>query len=318
MDPCDELYTSFVLVWADDVGGNVTKLINAHRNIYLAQANVPGRLLQQEYFACFVGTSQVASTAGEFEAVKQMVEETHVMPLRVYQAHIGGKPEERESNEGYHTLHAPGVPRTVEGTQAETCNQLHKAMEGSLGAVTNMQTALGTEDWVAQAWILKIVAKVKELRSTHPGWSVEQVMAETQWWLEAQPSDPWSPLLSFHGLDPHWDTPMEILHTVLLGAVKYVWHQLHVSLSKPAHALFVVRLQSTNVEGLSIPEIWAVYMSQYRNGLVGKHFKSLMQTMLFTVHGIVTGAQFHLINALGKFGAVLWYHEIPNIVEYLV
>lgn len=41
----DELYMSFINVWADEVGTNTTKLINVHKNIYLAHVNIPGALL---------------------------------------------------------------------------------------------------------------------------------------------------------------------------------------------------------------------------------------------------------------------------------
>ncbi|KAF8491433.1 hypothetical protein JB92DRAFT_2753012 [Gautieria morchelliformis] len=82
-----ELYTSFVFLWADDVGGNVSKMVNAHKNIYLAHDNVPGRLLQQEYFVCFVATSPHASNPEQFEAVLEMVRGTQRKPPRTYNAH---------------------------------------------------------------------------------------------------------------------------------------------------------------------------------------------------------------------------------------
>jgi hypothetical protein len=70
----EELYTSFILPWADDVGGNTMKLINAHKNIYLAHANIPGQLLQQEYFVHFVSTSPHATMLEKFEAVLDLVQ----------------------------------------------------------------------------------------------------------------------------------------------------------------------------------------------------------------------------------------------------
>ncbi|KAF8520704.1 hypothetical protein JB92DRAFT_2580168, partial [Gautieria morchelliformis] len=54
-----------------------------------------------------------------------------------------------------------------------------------------------------------------------------------------------------------------------------------------------------------------------RNALIGKHFKTLMQTCVFHVHGIVSDSQFKLIKATGRLGAVLWYHELRNMGEYL-
>lgn len=120
------------------------------------------------------------------------------------------------------------------------------------------------------------------------------------------------------GLDPTQDTPVEILHTILLGIVKYVWHNLHTSWKDTAQNLFTIRLESTDIDGLTIPPIRATYMMQYRNGLIGKHFKTLMQTMVFHVHDIVTPDQFTLIKSIGSLGALLWVPEIEDMETYLV
>lgn len=120
------------------------------------------------------------------------------------------------------------------------------------------------------------------------------------------------------GLDPTQDTPVEILHTVLLGIVKYVWYNLHSNWKESQRDLFVVRLQLTELDGLTIPPIRATYMMQYHNGLIGKHFKSLMQTMVFHVHGLVSPEQFSLIKAIGALGAMLWIPEIEKMDDYLV
>ena len=59
-------------------------------------------------------------------------------------------------------------------------------------------------------------------------------------------------------------------------------------------------------------------MMQYRNGLIGKHFKTLMQTAVFHVHDIVSHDQFTLIKAIGSLGALLWIPEIENMDLYVV
>lgn len=124
--------------------------------------------------------------------------------------------------------------------------------------------------------------------------------------------------LAFLGLDPSQDTPVEILHTILLGIVKYLWYNIHTSWKEPQQNLFVVRLESTDLDGLSCPPIRAAYMMQYRNGLIGKHFKTLMQTMVFHVHDIVSDDQFILIKAIGALGALLWVPEVDDMEIYLV
>ena len=98
----------------------------------------------------------------------------------------------------------------------------------------------------------------------------------------------------------------------------YAWHNVHTSWAQPVQDLFVIHLQSTNINGLSIPLIWSAYMMQYKNGLIGKHFKTLMQTMVFHVHDIVSSDQFQLIKAIGSLGALLWVSEINGMDQYLV
>jgi hypothetical protein len=59
-------------------------------------------------------------------------------------------------------------------------------------------------------------------------------------------------------------------------------------------------------------------MMQYHNGLIGKHFKTLMQTAVFHVHDIVSPDQFTLIKAIGSLGALFWIPEIENMDMYVV
>jgi hypothetical protein len=57
---------------------------------------------------------------------------------------------------------------------------------------------------------------------------------------------------------------------------------------------------------------------QYRNGLFGKHFKTIMQTAAFHIDDITTPEQLSLVKAIGQLGAVLWISEIDDLEAYLV
>ena len=57
---------------------------------------------------------------------------------------------------------------------------------------------------------------------------------------------------------------------------------------------------------------------QYRNALIGKHLKTLMQTLLFHIHDITSPSQFALVKAIAELGALLWVHEIDDMKQYLV
>ena len=64
-----ELYVVMLPLWCDDVSGNRSKQYNKHINMYMANSNLPGCLLQQEYFVCFMSTSPNATSPEQFSAV---------------------------------------------------------------------------------------------------------------------------------------------------------------------------------------------------------------------------------------------------------
>ncbi|KAG9088637.1 hypothetical protein FS749_002011 [Ceratobasidium sp. UAMH 11750] len=143
------------------------------------------------------------------------------------------------------------------------------------------------------------------------------MIQEQSKWLRSQPSLPFNVLFQIHGLDPHRDTPVEILHTILLGVEKYAWHLFHSSTKADAHKKFETRLQSANISGLEMDPVRAGYIVRFKNNLIGRHFKALMQLTVFQVHDLVSADLFSLIKAVGDLGALLWYSEIMDLELYL-
>lgn len=112
---------------------------------------------------------------------------------------------------------------------------------------------------------------------------------------------------------------MELLHTYLLGVEKYSWYYLHNEWTDPQSDLFATRLQSSSLDGLSLPALRASWMLQHPNNLIGKHLKALQQLTVFHLDDTLCDPlTFELVKATGELGALLWYHEIEDLKEYEV
>ena len=116
----------------------------------------------------------------------------------------------------------------------------------------------------------------------------------------------------------HMDTPTEILHTILLGVVKYFWGQT-VFLLEKYHMLhiFQSRLDSVETHGLNGPTLNADYICRYKGGLIGKHFKSLAQVMPFLIYDCVPKTVLDGWTVIGELVILLWHTEITHTERYL-
>ncbi|KAH9165166.1 hypothetical protein EDB89DRAFT_1858608 [Lactarius sanguifluus] len=129
-----------------------------------------------------------------------------------------------------------------------------------------------------------------------------------------------NPLIGMPGFNMHLDTPTEILHTVLLGVVKYYWAQTIWQLKNCSKnmALFQTRLASVDWNGLNAPSTDAEYICQYHGSLIRKHFKGLAQVMPFLIYDIVHKDVLHAWNIIGVLLVLLWHTEIEDIECYFV
>ncbi len=213
-------------------------------------------------------------------------------------------------------------------------SQVELACLGVAQNIQNQQTENGIKDGYTQYWIDDLVARARTLRRNHPGRTTADIQTELLTWVHENQSDIYNPFLTLDGerlsntnsvaanistgLDPALDTPMEILHTILLGIVKYLWHGTHTPWTASQKRTYSVHLQSTERSGLSIHAICANYIMQYANSLIGWQFKTIAQVNVFHVYDLVDPTRFLLTKAVGELAALLWIPEICNMEEYLV
>ncbi|KAL0058179.1 hypothetical protein AAF712_015156 [Marasmius tenuissimus] len=173
--------------------------------------------------------------------------------------------------------------------------QIQLASYGNKDALEKLQTATAVKDKISMHWIEILLQEYDKKADEDPERPPQEISEELLQWLGTQTSRPYNPLLDVPYVSQ--DTLVEILHTILLGVEKYGWQNLYCNWTDSAMAMFGIRLQGSNIRALTIPPIRAQYMIQYRKGLIGKHFKTLLQLSTFHIHGIVEESQFMLIRA---------------------
>ncbi|KAJ7671105.1 hypothetical protein B0H14DRAFT_3178540 [Mycena olivaceomarginata] len=339
------MYSSFINYFSDDVSGNRSKSWNKHWNGYMTHQNLPREILQQEFHVHFVSTSPNASVAEqfvEFKAAFKMSREGSTC-FSIYVdtglsdnpmqseicGHIGGKgncycrkckvggtQKDKATNDGYHTLFEAGVPRSKAQIIEELQKQVKLACAGVSKPVKASQTETGVKDTYTQFWIDGLITRFQQMKKEEPDRSIEEIQEELIQWTVDNRDKLYSPFLTMKGFDPAVDTPIEILHTILLGIIKYIWHVTHSPWSAEAKQTYATRLQSTNTDGLSIHAIRSAYIMQYAGSLIGRQFKTIAQTNIFHLRGLVSDDQFMAWRASGELAALMWVTEIRDLAEY--
>ncbi|KAJ6625266.1 hypothetical protein B0H10DRAFT_2161888 [Mycena sp. CBHHK59/15] len=234
----------------------------------------------------------------------------------------GGTREWKQSNEGFASVLK--AVRNPADTAEETFQQILTALEPNIATTLTEAVRLsGVKDALAQPIIDMLVKMGQDLRKANPEGSsyspdeIQTILTEELKKHQQQGEGITNPLFDMDGIDMHKDTPTEILHTILLGVVKYYWGQTVWLLEKSKDfVLFQTRLNSILADGLNIPKIQADYMCQYKGGLIGKHFKTLSQIMAFAVVDLVPPDVLEAWLILGRLTVLLWHTEINDVESY--
>ncbi|KIK80517.1 hypothetical protein PAXRUDRAFT_15749 [Paxillus rubicundulus Ve08.2h10] len=304
-----------LIVFMDDVSGNVSKQWNKHHTIYMSNVNLPREMLEKEFCIRFVTGSPHVTPMELMQAMKDSIckaaesgivawdckenEEVMLIPYALFflgdnpmqaemcshaglncnyfcrTCNVGGTKVHQETEAGHSAVFVPGTLRTPEKTASHIYDQFGTACQsGATDKIKNAVSTTGISDSTTASIIGTLVEMGKKLQKRGAGIHVKP---EGEVWaaLEKELNDyleecllksAINPLLGLKGdrflkfvvssgsLIPellgagtniHLDTPTEIVHTILLGVVKYFWGQTTFLLEKAKLlGLFQIRLES--------------------------------------------------------------------------
>ncbi|KAJ7127459.1 hypothetical protein C8R43DRAFT_897443, partial [Mycena crocata] len=206
----------------------------------------------------------------------------------------------------------------VSRTRNESCAELRtqftlaSAVGGKAG-FKRRKTDSGIKDTFQGAFLDRIFAV-----STKRGRSKPEKQADVNRLLRNFPRDITSPVWRIKDLDPHRDTPVEILHVILLGFVKYFWRDAVARVTKADKEILILRLSSFNVSGLGVSPLAGHTLVNYAGSLTGRDFRIIVQAAPFVLQGLLPPENIELWTALSAVVTLVWQPHIVDINKYSV
>ncbi|KAK7021568.1 hypothetical protein R3P38DRAFT_3397021 [Favolaschia claudopus] len=176
-----------------------------------------------------------------------------------------------------------------------------------------------TESGVKDTYQLHFLEKMFESYRNKRGRAAKEAALSAR--IASLPKNITSPVWRIRGLDPHQDTPVEILHVILLGFVKYLWRdvvQVQLKNKDALKELLITRLTSFDVSGLGISPLAGKTLVQYSGSLTGRDFRTIAQVAPFVLYDLVPANCLETWQALSKLIPLIWQPEIVDIESHII
>ncbi|KAG1749271.1 hypothetical protein EDB19DRAFT_1629684 [Suillus lakei] len=191
---------------------------------------------------------------------------------------------------------------------------LHASTVGNQTQIKQRKTATGIKDTFFESFLNHLAESYSKIRGGNR--AKQEALDRAK---ETLPENVTSPVWRIKGIDPHTNTPVEILHTVLLGFVKYFWRDVvsvRIGKDKLKRELLETRLSSVDVSGLGL-HLNGHTLVQYAGSLVGRDFRAIAQVAPFVLHDLVPKECYDTWIALSNLIPLIWQPEIENSTEHL-
>ncbi|KAG1724109.1 uncharacterized protein EDB91DRAFT_1063018 [Suillus paluster] len=202
-------------------------------------------------------------------------------------------------------------------TTAETQSVSHRMLENASTLArqkenVDLRTSTGVKDTILRFFL----DKLEKARKSLSGDAARQATREAYTRL---PANTFSPVWRIRGLNPHSDTPIEILHVVLLGFLKYFWRDAVECLSAVQKATTEARLSSLDISGLGpdVAKPRGHTLVHYAGSLVGRDFRLISQVAVFVLYDMLETKILDAWAALCVLVPLLWMPKIENLDDYM-
>ncbi|KAJ6484648.1 hypothetical protein C8R45DRAFT_1147453 [Mycena sanguinolenta] len=323
--------------YCDDTSGNVSKKWNKHNSILMYLAGLDPKKAHLLYNVIFLATSNLAHPLEMFDSVVEFLNE--------FASHIGltgkcfcrvchvrgadskkrpaGAEGDRERVAEFLSVPKAGSSRSKDDTLTKLRDQLDRYLRGAPSTAATEATETGVKDKYFQHFgdkLAEACANIKEKRGADPTIQGQAYPAQVLADLRAQmPLDDaiFSPALRLDDFDPTTDSPVEILHVVLLGFVKYFWRDA-VSRQKPeGKEILKARINSFDTAPLGLAKARGHTLVQYAGSLTGRDFRLIAQIAPAVLYGLIPDEAYEAWLALCRLTPLVFQPEIPNLTSYL-
>ncbi|EIM81338.1 uncharacterized protein STEHIDRAFT_66542 [Stereum hirsutum FP-91666 SS1] len=205
-------------------------------------------------------------------------------------------------------------------TRAKTLQELRGQLQtaenvGGFTAIKNRRTNTGVKDTHLEFFMTQLtdISKSRKIPRSEKEGRINTLLASF-------PDDDHklSPVWLLKGVDPHRDTPVEVLHVILLGFVKYFWRDAIARISATDKEMLIARLSSFDTSGLDISPLSGHTLVKYAGSLTGRDFRAIAQAAPFVLHELgLPDEKLRAWAALSVLVSLVWTPEIDDIETYL-
>ena len=125
-------------------------------------------------------------------------------------------------------------------------------------------------------------------------------------------------IYSLKDIDLNAQTPVEVLHTILLGFVKYFWRDAVSRQTCEGKDTLSQRLSSIDVSDLQLAALRGSSLVQHAGSLTGGDFKAIIQVAQAVLQGMIPSEAYEAWTALGRLCNIVFRPRISGDFELYI